>query len=107
MIDVQENIRAILKDKGVLHKEVAYKLGMTEQGLSNWFTRKTDLSFSQITRICEVSGINIVDAITYPVKYVPEETKNPVCEECARKDKIINNLTELIEIYKNKQKKRV
>lgn len=106
MIDIQKNISALLKERGVLRKQVAYELGITEAALSNWFTRKNDLSFSQITRICEVAKIPIIDAITYPEKYVPADEEKPVCEECLRKDKIINSLTELLEIYKNKNKNK-
>lgn len=107
MIDIQENLKAILKERGVLRKQVAAELGMTESGLSNWFTRKNDLSFTQITRICEVAGVSIVDAVTWPVKYVPEDEVNPACEECKRKDEIIDNLQELIRKLRaeNKQKR--
>lgn len=96
MIDIQVNLKAILKEKQVLQKNVAKELGVTEQALSNWFNRKTDLSFSQITRICEVAGVSIVDAVTWPIKYVPEDEVNPACEECKRKDEMIDNLQELI-----------
>ena len=105
MIDIQKNISAILKNKGILRKSVAKELGITEAGLSNWFTRKSDLSFSQISRICEVAGISIVDAITYPEKYVPEGLENPSCEECKRKDEIIDNLNELLRLYKKEEVK--
>lgn len=106
MIDIQENLKAILKEKQVLQKNVAKELGVTEQALSNWFNRKTDLSFSQITRICEVAKVSIVDAITWPEKYVPADQTNPACEECKRKDEIIDNLTELLRRYKQDTKKK-
>lgn len=104
-IDIQKNLRALLKKHGVLHKQVAAALGMTSQGLSNWFTRKDDLSFSQITRICEVAKISIVDVVTFPEEYVPKKSENPICEECKRKDEIIDNLNELLRKYKIELKK--
>ncbi len=98
MIDIQKNIRAILAERGIMQKQVAAKLGITDQAFSNWFTRKDDLSFNQIQRICEVSGIDLVDVVTYPEKYVKEsEAVKPVCESCKEKDKIIKNLNLLIE----------
>ena len=100
MIDIQENLKAILKERGVLRKQVAKELGITEQGLSNWFTRKTDLSFQQISRICEVAGVSVVDAVTWPVKYVPEDQTKQECEDCKRKDEIIDNLQDLLRKYK-------
>ena len=105
-IDIQANLRQILKEKGILQKQVAQSLGMTEQGLSNWFTRKTDMTFDQITRICGVAGISVIDAVTWPIKYVPEEESKPICEECKRKDEIIDNLQELLRKYKQDTKKK-
>lgn len=104
MIDIQKNIRAILAERGIMQKQVALKLGMTDQALSNWFTRKTDLTFTQVQRICEVSGIELVDVVTYPVKYVPEDQAvAPACEECRKKDEIIENLNLLIKQLKTKK----
>ena len=104
-IDIQKNLRALLKKNNVLHKNVASALGLTSQGLSNWFTRKSDLTFSQITRICEVANISIVDVVTYPDVYVPKQDEVPPCEECKRKDQIIDNLNELLVRYKAELKK--
>ena len=105
MIDIQKNIRAILSERGIMQKQLAAKLGMTDQAWSNWFTRKDDLSFTQSQRICEAAGIEIVDVVTYPDKYVKEsESSDPECEKCKEKDEIIANLNELLAIYKQKLK---
>ena len=106
MIDIQGNLQAILKERGFLQKNVAKDLGITEQGLSNWFTRKTDMTFTQISRICEVCHIDIIDVVTYPVKYIPESSANPECEECKKKDEIIEYLTELLRRYKAEAKQK-
>lgn len=103
MIDIQENIKAILAERGILQKQVAARLGITDQAYSNWFTRKADLSFGQIQRICEAAGISVVDVVTYPEKYVPEGQGAPVCEECKKKDEIIDNLNLLIKQLKQKR----
>lgn len=106
MISIQKNIRSILSDRGILQKQVANKLGMSDQAFSNWFTRKSDLTFDQIQRICEAADISLVDVVTYPVKYIPESDAKPNCEECQKKQKMIDNLTELLDIYKAKSKKK-
>lgn len=107
MINIQENLKAILKERNVLHKQVADGLGITPQTLSNWFNRKTDFPFARISQICEVAHISIVDVVTWPEKYVPADRPNPMCEECKRKDEIIDNLQELIRTLRaeNKQGK--
>lgn len=107
VIDIQANLKAILKKNGILQKQVAHELGMTEQGLSNWFTRNTSMTFEQITRICEVAKIPVVDAVTWPVKYVPESQEpSPICEECQKKQETIDNLNELLREYKQKLKQK-
>ena len=44
--------------------------------------------------------MNVIDVITYPVKYVPQAE---ICEKCQEKDKIIQNLNELIEVLKKRK----
>lgn len=96
MIDIQKNIKAILAERGILSKQVAAELGITDQAYSNWFTRKDDLTFRQVQRICEVTGIRLVDVVTYPEKYVPEGESGLVCEKCKEKEETIHNLNLLI-----------
>ena len=59
MIDLQENLSAILKERGILHKNVAQAMGVTDAAVSNWFNRDTELKFSTATQICEKMGISI------------------------------------------------
>lgn len=106
MIDLQANLKAILKERGILQKNVALAMGVTDSAVSNWFKRDDEVKFSKITQICEKLNISIVDVVTYPKKYIPEEEINPTCEECMRKDEIIENLTELLRIYKTEAKKK-
>ena len=104
MIDVKKNLRRILEERGILQKQVAVALGVSDQAISNWFNGTEDVKLSKITQICEAAGISIIDVLTYPEKYVPESQAKPDCEECKKKDEIIENLTELLTIYKKKLK---
>jgi len=106
MINIQKNLVALLEEKRVLHKQVATALGVSQQTLSNWFNRSTDLSFSQITQICEVGGFSVIDAVTWPEKYVPESQAKPNCDECRRKDEVIDNLNELLRKYKQEKQQK-
>ena len=109
MIDVRKNLKAIIEERKLSQKIIAIECGMTESGLSTWLSSKSDASIRKTSVICEAIGISIVDAFTYPEKYVPENQAHPACEECKRKDEIIDNLTELLRRYKaeakSKQKK--
>ncbi len=105
MIDVRKNLKAIIGNRGISQKKLAIEVGMEQNALSNWLNYQGDASLQKITEICEALGISVVDALTYPVKYVPEDQVNPACEECKRKDEIIDNLQELLRKYKQENKK--
>jgi transcriptional regulator with XRE-family HTH domain len=106
MIDIKRNLKAILEERGIMQKQVAQGLGISDQAVSNWFNSPKDVKVSRITQMCEVFHIPVVDVFTYPEKYIPENQANPACEECRRKDEIIENLTELLRIYKTEAKKK-
>ena len=63
MINIQQNLKAIIKERGLSYKEVAQKAGISSQTMSNWLNRNADMTFTQITQICESSGISVVDAV--------------------------------------------
>lgn len=106
MIDIQGNLAAILKEKGISRKQVAIEMGVTSPAVSNWFNRTGDIKFSTLSQICEKMGVDIIDVLTYPRKYIPEDSLKPECEECKRKDEMIENLTELLRMYKTKLKEK-
>lgn len=106
MIDVKKNLKQILEERGIMQKQVALALGISDQAISNWFNGTEDVKLRKITQICEAAGVSVIDVLTYPVKYVPESQAKPDCEECIKKQKIIDNLTELLDIYKAKSKKK-
>lgn len=103
MIDVKKNLRLILEERGILQKQVAAALGLSDQAISNWFNGTEDVKLGKITQICEAAGISIIDVLTYPEKYVPESQAKPDCEECKKKDEIIDNLNLLIKQLKSKK----
>lgn len=72
--------------------------------MSTWLSSDNDASLRKTSEICEAMGISIVDALTYPIRYIPEDSINPTCEECKKKDEIIDYLTELLRRYKAESK---
>lgn len=100
MKTIQEQIEQIRKDKGFKQSYIAEKLGINQSTYSQYFTRNTDIRFSLVSQICDILGVTVVDAITYPVKYVPLDEKPKECSECRKKDLIIENLNNYIEILK-------
>ena len=43
MIDIQGNLAAILKEKGISRNQVAIEMGVTSPAVSNWFNRTGDI----------------------------------------------------------------
>lgn len=105
MIDVRKNLKSLIDECGYSQKEIAFGVGMSESSLSNWFKDSSLPTLKKTLEICEVAHINIIDVFTYPEKYVPEDQANPTCEDCKRKDEIIDNLNELLRKYKQEKKK--
>ena len=105
MIDVRQNLRAMISERGDLQKKIALETGRGDSAVSNWLNGKGQPSLRKTLEICEVLEISIVDVFTYPEKYVPESQANPACEECKRKDEIIDNLQELLRKYKQERRK--
>ncbi len=104
MIDVRKNITAIIEDRGILKKNVAIDTNVNDSAISNWLHSKGQPTIRKTLEICEALGISIVDVFTYPEKYVPISQINPPCEECKKKDEIIDNLNELLRRYKQDSK---
>ena len=104
MIDVKKNLKLILEERGILQKQLAVALGLSDQAISNWFNGTEDVKLGKITQICEAAGVSLIDVLTYPEKYVPEKQAKPECEKCKEKDEIIANLNELLAVYKAKLK---
>jgi len=106
MINVRKNLKAIITERGLSQKQIAFECGMKESALSTWLSSDSEASLRKTSEICEAMGISIVDAFTYPEKYVPENLAHPSCDECKKKDEIIDYLTELLRRYKADTKQK-
>ena len=106
MIEIQKNIEAIRRAKGIKQVEMGNRLGVSQMAYSNYVNRDADIPFSRLEKIAEALRVPIMDIITYPDHYVPDSSISPECEECAKKQKTIDNLNDLIEILNKKLNKR-
>lgn len=106
MIDIQKNIEAIRKEKGIKQEELARRLNITQGGYSHYVARNLDIPFFRIQLIAEALKVSVVDIIGYPETYIAKSQIPSECEECERKQKTIDHLNTLLDIYEKKAKKR-
>ncbi len=104
MNKILENLEAIRLQKGLKQEFVAQKVGISQQAYSRYFSEQDDMKVSRLQEICSALGVSLVDVVTWPDHYVPESEAAPQCEECRKKDEIIENLNELLTVYKQKLK---
>lgn len=97
-MDITENIKKLLTENNIKQEFLASKLGVTQGTLSAKLARGNQIKFNSLLEISKVTGIPLVDFVSYPEKYTPTEK----CLECKRKDEIIDNLNEYINLLKNK-----
>lgn len=102
MNKILKNIEAIRRERGIKQEVIAEKLGVSQQSYSGYFTETGDMKISRIQEIADILGVELVDVVTYPVKYVPAEDVVE-CEKCKEKDEIIQNLNLLIKQLKQKK----
>ena len=105
MNTILENIEAIRKEKGLKQAVVAEKLGIKQSSYSRYFTDADDMKLSMLLQISDILGVSVVDIITYPVRFVPENS-DKVCQACEEKERTINILKNYIEILEKKLDKR-
>lgn len=104
MKKIIENIEAIRKSKGIKQAIVAESLGITQGAYSQYVWRNEDLKYNKIVEIANILNVPVVDIITYPEKYVPISEVHKECAECRKKDIIIENLNNYIELLKTQKK---
>lgn len=104
MNKILENLEAIRVEKGLKQEFVAQKIGISQQAYSRYFSDQDDMKVSRLQQICSALDVSLVDVVTWPEHYVPESEAAPQCEECRKKDEIIENLNELLTVYKQKLK---
>lgn len=102
---ILENVEAIRKEKGLKQMVVADKLGIKQSSYSRYFTDADDIRLSMLLRISDILGVSVVDIITYPTKYVPENS-DISCKECEEKERTIQILKNYIEVLEKKLEKR-
>ena len=100
MEKILENIETIRKEKRIKQAVLAEILGIKQSAYSNYINRESDISWSRLLQISNAFGMDVIDVITYPVKYSPVVEQ---CESCKEKDKIIQNLNEYIEVLKKRK----
>lgn len=104
MIEIQKNIEAVRKEKGIKQIEMGRRLKVSQSAYSNYVNRDLDIPFGRVVDIANALGISLVDLITYPEHYVSEKSITPECEECKRKQETIDNLNAFIQVLKTKIK---
>jgi len=102
MENIRENIKEISKEKGFKQEVIAEKLGITQGSLSQRLSRNDDIKYGFLLKIANILKVDVIDIIKYPTKYVPEEKS---CSNCQEKDKTIENLNILLEVFKKKKGK--
>jgi transcriptional regulator with XRE-family HTH domain len=99
MNSIVANIEAVRKKVGVKQEVLAERLGVTQGTYSGYLTQNQDIKIGLLLEIANKLGVPVIDIITWPVKYVPE---NVSCEKCSDKEEIIRNLNNYIRLLTNK-----
>ena len=99
MEKILQNIEAIRKEKGIKQSVVAEALGIKQPAYSAYINRNSDPTYGKLLQLSNLFGVSVIDLITWPEKWVPEEKQ---CENCVEKDKIIKNLNNYIELLEKK-----
>lgn len=97
--NILENIETLRKERRIKQEVIASELGIKQSSYSSYINRESDITFSRLLRISNILGVNVVDIITWPEKFVPK-TDATCCQECIEKDKTIQHLNDLIELLK-------
>ena len=95
MDNIFKNIESIRKKKSVKQEVLAEMLGVTQGTYSGYITQNKDIRYSLLLDIANKLGVSVVDIITYPEKYVPEDEG---CISCREKDETIRNLNDYINL---------
>lgn len=104
MKEIIKNIELIRKQKSIKQEYIAEKLGISQSAYSNYVTRNNDISLNRLSQIANILNVSIIDIITYPIKYLPQDQVIENCKNCKDKDDIIRHLNSYIQILENKSK---
>lgn len=106
MIEICKKIEEIRNEKNMTQKRMGELLGNMSQQSYSQYIQGSDMTIGMVERIAKIYNMSIVDILTYPEKYVPEGSSTPDCEECKKKDEIIENLNAYIRMLKSPTKKK-
>lgn len=79
MINVKKNLREMIRQSGLEYKELAARLDVSPQALSNWLCRGNSISVDHVERITAALGYRAIDALTYPAKYIDSADRLNEC----------------------------
>lgn len=99
---ILENLEAIRRERGIKQEVLAEKLGVSQATYSGYLRETGDMMISRLQEIADIIEVPLVDIVTYPEKYVPVKDVVVECDECKKKDEIIENLNLLIRQLKKK-----
>ena len=105
MVNLAENINALIKEKGKTQDFVASKLGIKQGTLSQKIGQNNNIKYKTLLDISNILGVRVIDIITYPDVYAPVKQS---CESCEQLRLEIKHLSEYIQILKeNKSGKAI
>lgn len=73
MNNILENIDIIRRNKGYSQEYVASQIGMKQAGFSLIMSGERELKYTTLLQIANALQVSVIDLITYPHKYVPDE----------------------------------
>jgi transcriptional regulator with XRE-family HTH domain len=92
---ILSNMLEIREKNNMSQKEMSLKLGHSSSAYYNMIeTGKRGLDIEVLFQIATIFKMSVTDLITYPDTLGKVE----VCENCLKKDKIIDNLNKYIEL---------
>ena len=97
MNDIASKIEGMRKKVGMKQEVLAEMLGVTQGTYSGYLTQNQDVKYGLILEIANKLGVPVIDIITWPEVYVPQ---NDSCEKCRDKEEIIKNLNNYIKLLK-------
>ena len=97
MVNLTENINALIKEKGKTQDFIALELGIKQGTLSQKIGQNNKIKYKTLSDISDILGIRVIDIITYPDVYAPIKQS---CESCEQLRLEVKHLTDYIEIIK-------
>jgi len=98
MVNLTENINALIKAKGETQDFIASRLGIKQGTLSQKIGQNNKIKYQTLSDISDILGIRVIDIITYPDVYEPVKQS---CESCSQLRLEIKHLSDYIEIIKD------